>query len=115
MFYKAVGLFLFVVTALNHVQAQEKVRLRYGTTISLHNLPIWVAKSTGLFDKNGLDIEVILVRGGALNLMGIVSERLQLSRLVQRQWCPRESKAQTSSSLHAPLIRILCMCLSVQR
>ncbi len=81
VFYKAVGLFLLVVTALSHVQAQEKVRLRYGTTISLHNLPIWVAKSTGLFDKNGLDIEVILVRGGALNLMGIVSERLQLSSI----------------------------------
>jgi NitT/TauT family transport system substrate-binding protein len=61
------------------VHSQDKVRLRYGTTMSFHNLPVWVAKSAGLFDRNGLDIEVILVRGGALNIMGIVADRLQLS------------------------------------
>ena len=81
VFCKAIALFLFVITVSGAVHAQEKVRLRYGTTISLHNLPVWVAKSTGLFNKNGLDIEVILVRGGAINLMGIVSERLQLSSI----------------------------------
>ena len=61
------------------VHSQDKVRLRYGTTMSFHNLPVWLAKSAGLFEKNGLDVEVILVRGGALNIMGIVADRLQLS------------------------------------
>ncbi|HEY7319076.1 MAG TPA: NrtA/SsuA/CpmA family ABC transporter substrate-binding protein [Candidatus Binatia bacterium] len=70
---------LFFTSISGAAHSEDKVHLRYGTTISLHNLPVWVAKSTGLFDKNGLDIEVILVRGGSLNLMGIVSERLQLS------------------------------------
>ena len=77
--WKGALLLMIVVGVSSTVHSQEKVRLRYGTTISLHNLPVWVAKSTGLFDKNGLDIEVILVRGGALNIMGIVADRLQLS------------------------------------
>jgi NitT/TauT family transport system substrate-binding protein len=49
--------------------------------MSFHNLPVWVAKSDGIFARNGLDIEVILVRGGALNIMGIVAGRLQLSSI----------------------------------
>jgi len=76
---RACLLALLVVGTASHAYSQEKVSLRYGTTVSLHNLPVWVAKSIGLFDKNGLDIEVILVRGGTLNLMGIIAQRLQLS------------------------------------
>ena len=79
VFCKVALVLMIAVGMSNRVHSQEKVSLRYGTTISLHNLPVWVAKSTGLFDKNGLDIEVILVRGGALNIMGIVADRLQLS------------------------------------
>jgi ABC-type nitrate/sulfonate/bicarbonate transport system substrate-binding protein len=80
LFWRAFIFSLFIATGVpGAAHAQERVRLRYGTTISLHNLPVWVAKSTRLFEKNGLDIEVILVRGGALNLMGLVADRLQLS------------------------------------
>jgi ABC-type nitrate/sulfonate/bicarbonate transport system substrate-binding protein len=71
----------FVLATAGAARAQEKVRLRYGTTMSFHNLPVWVAKYTGLFEKNGLDIEIILVRGGALNIMGIVADQLQLSSI----------------------------------
>jgi NitT/TauT family transport system substrate-binding protein len=77
--WKAALLLMIAVGMSSTVHSQDKVRLRYGTTMSFHNLPVWVAKSTGMFDKNGLDIEVILVRGGALNIMGIVADRLQLS------------------------------------
>ena len=79
MFWRAWLLLLIAVGVSDTVHSQDKLRLRYGTTISLHNLPVWVAKSAGLFDKNGLDVEVILVRGGILNIMGIIAGRLQLS------------------------------------
>src|SRR5215211_4832252 len=73
------ALLIIAIGTTAPVHSQDKVRLRYGTTMSFHNLPVWVAKSAGLFDRNGLDIEVILVRGGALNIMGILADRLQLS------------------------------------
>jgi len=77
--WSALLFFLVLANFFGPAYSQDKVRLRYGTTISLHNLPIWVAKSKGLFEKYGLDIEVILVRGGTLNIMGILADRLQLS------------------------------------
>ena len=59
--------------------AQELKRLHYGTTTSTAHLPIWVAKDAGLFAKNGLNVEPVQIRGGALITMGIMSGQLQFS------------------------------------
>jgi NitT/TauT family transport system substrate-binding protein len=59
--------------------SQEAKRLRYGTTISAINLPVWVAREGRLFSKFGLDVEVIMIQGGPLITMGIVSGELQFS------------------------------------
>jgi sulfonate transport system substrate-binding protein len=72
-------LLLIALVASSKGYAQDRFPLRYGTTSSIHNLPVWVAKSAGLLAKYGLDVEVILVRGGTLNIMGIIADRLQLS------------------------------------
>jgi NitT/TauT family transport system substrate-binding protein len=59
--------------------AQELRRIHYGTTTSTAHLPIWVAKDAGLFAKNGLNVEPVQIRGGALITMGIMSGQLPLS------------------------------------
>lgn len=59
--------------------AQELRRIYYGTTTSTAHLPVWVAKDTGLFAKNGLNVEPIHIRGGALITMAIMSGQLQFS------------------------------------
>jgi len=59
--------------------AQELKRLRYGTTISTVNLPVWVAKESRLFAKYGLDPEVIMIQAGALTTLAIISGELQFS------------------------------------
>src|SRR5262245_66300613 len=61
------------------VLAQELKRLRYGTTISTVNLPVWVAKDSRLFAKHGLDPEVIMIQAGALTTLAIISGELQFS------------------------------------
>src|SRR5262245_41085567 len=61
------------------VAAQELRRIHYGTTTSTAHLPIWVAKDAGLFAKNGLNVEPVQIRGGALITMGIMSGQLQFS------------------------------------
>lgn len=62
-----------------YARAQELRRIHYGTTASPANLPIWVAKDSGLFAKNGLNVEPVQIRGGALITMGIMSGQLQFS------------------------------------
>lgn len=71
----SVGSVLYSVAA----PAQELRRIHYGTTTSTAHLPIWVAKDAGLFAKNGLNVEPVQIRGGALITMGIMSGQLPLS------------------------------------
>jgi ABC-type nitrate/sulfonate/bicarbonate transport system substrate-binding protein len=70
---------LFVSLLPDAVLAQAMKRLRYGTTISTINLPVWVAKESRLFAKYGLDPEVILIQAGALTTLAIISGELQFS------------------------------------
>jgi NitT/TauT family transport system substrate-binding protein len=58
---------------------QELRRIHYGTTSSTAHLPVWVAKDAGYFSKNGLNVEPVNIRGGALITMGIMSGQLQFS------------------------------------
>ena len=59
--------------------AQDVKRLRYGVSTATTQLPIWAAKEGGMFSKYGLDVEVILMRGGPLNTLAIVSGQMQFS------------------------------------
>jgi NitT/TauT family transport system substrate-binding protein len=78
-----VGWFIMAPVFLNvladSVLAQELKRLRYGTTISTVNLPVWVSKESRLFAKYGLDPEVIMIQAGALTTLAIISGELQFS------------------------------------
>jgi len=84
---------------LGHItaQAQELRRIFYGTSTSVAHLPVWVGKDTGLFAKNGLNIEPVQIRGGAVSTMAIMSGQTVLSgvgaRLGDR---PPVSRAATS-------------------
>jgi NitT/TauT family transport system substrate-binding protein len=60
--------------------AQETQRLRYGTTNSIMNLPVWVAQDARLFSKHGLtQVEVVFIQSGTLITMGVVSRELHFS------------------------------------
>jgi NitT/TauT family transport system substrate-binding protein len=59
--------------------AQNLRRIHYGTTNSTSHLPVWVAKDAGYFAKNGLNVEPVHIRGGALITMAIMSGQLQFS------------------------------------
>ncbi len=61
------------------VQSQELRRILYGTTASPSHLPIWVAKDAGLFEKAGLNVEPVQIRGGSLITMAIITGNLPFS------------------------------------
>jgi ABC-type nitrate/sulfonate/bicarbonate transport system substrate-binding protein len=64
----------------NFAFGQETQRLRYGTTNSIMNLPVWVAQDARLFVKHGLsNVEIIFIQSGTLITMGVVSGELNFS------------------------------------
>jgi NitT/TauT family transport system substrate-binding protein len=75
MFKKPIGLlfllFAFLLFSGNGL-AQQKLTMAY-TTISPNYSPIWIAKEFGFFDRNGLNVDVVFIRGAtpaAQALMG---------------------------------------------
>jgi NitT/TauT family transport system substrate-binding protein len=59
--------------------SQELRRILYGTTASPSHLPIWVAKDAGFFEKAGLNVEPVQIRGGSLITLAIITGDLPFS------------------------------------
>ena len=74
---------IVILTALfvaqSFVHGQELRRIMYGTSASPSHLPIWVAKDAGLFEKAGMNIEPVQVRGGSLITLAIITGDLPFS------------------------------------
>ena len=76
----SLALGLCIGALANFAFAQETQRLRYGTTNSIMNLPVWVAQDARLFVKHGLsNVEIIFIQSGTLITMGVVSGELNFS------------------------------------
>jgi len=70
---------LLLAASHSAAQAEELKRILYGVSTSFSHLPVWVAQDTGLFAKNGLNIEPVQIRGGAVSTMAIMSGQSVLS------------------------------------
>jgi ABC-type nitrate/sulfonate/bicarbonate transport system substrate-binding protein len=69
-----------IISLTTFAFAQDTQRLRYGTTNSIMNLPVWVAQDARLFSKHGLiNVEIIFIQSGTLITMGVVSGELNFS------------------------------------
>jgi ABC-type nitrate/sulfonate/bicarbonate transport system substrate-binding protein len=55
------------------------VRVGYGG-IAGYQLPLWVVKEAGISRKYGIEIEPLLIAGGALNMQALVAGSLQMSQ-----------------------------------
>jgi NitT/TauT family transport system substrate-binding protein len=62
-----------------YAHAQDLRRILYGTTASPAHLPIWVAKDAGLFEKAGMNVEPVQIRGGSLIALAIITGNLPFS------------------------------------
>jgi ABC-type nitrate/sulfonate/bicarbonate transport system substrate-binding protein len=77
---RLLALGLCIGALANFAFGQETQRLRYGTTNSIMNLPVWVAQDARLFVKHGLsNVEIIFIQSGTLITMGVVSGELNFS------------------------------------
>jgi len=54
----------------------EKINASYGA-ISGSMAPIWVAKEAGLFEKHGLDLNLLYISGGPRSIMSLLGGSIQ--------------------------------------
>jgi NitT/TauT family transport system substrate-binding protein len=60
--------------------AQEKVKLRVSTaTKTLGYGPLWVASKMGFFERQGLDVELVLIRGSDVNVQALAGGSIEIS------------------------------------
>lgn len=66
--------FFCLVVPPTPVSAQRLTKLTVGySAISINQLPGWVAKETGIFHRNGLEVQLVYFTGGTPALMALVS------------------------------------------
>jgi len=68
-----------LLAAPQFANPSEPKRILYGTTASPSHLPVWVAKDAGYFEKNGLNVEPVQIRGGSLITLAIITGDLPFS------------------------------------
>jgi NitT/TauT family transport system substrate-binding protein len=60
----------------------QLTRLNVGySAVSADQLPAWVAKETGIFAKNGLDVQVIFFTGGTTAILALVSGDVPITQV----------------------------------
>src|SRR5216684_2386042 len=64
------------VAAVPLEAAPEKINASYGA-ISGSMAPIWVAKEARLFDKQGLDLNLVYIPGGPRSIMSLLGSSVQ--------------------------------------
>jgi NitT/TauT family transport system substrate-binding protein len=78
MFLALIGIALLTPTKA----FPQPARLNVGySAVSADQLPAWVAKETGIFAKNGLDVQVIFFTGGTTAILALVSGDVPMTQV----------------------------------
>jgi ABC-type nitrate/sulfonate/bicarbonate transport system substrate-binding protein len=81
------GLFLSIslIPANLYSANLEKANASYGA-ISGSMLPIWVAKEARLFEKHGLDLNLVYISGGPRSIMSLIGGSVQFVNHSGMRW-----------------------------
>src|SRR5713226_5165205 len=79
--FRVAALCLLLASWNGPAQAQlTKLNVGY-SAISGDQLPAWVAKEAGVFQKNGLDVQLIYFTGGTTAVMALISADTPVSQV----------------------------------
>ena len=80
-FFCAFGYLTSLVFLISPAAAQL-TRLNVGySAVSADQLPAWVAKDTGIFARNGLDVQLIFFTGGTTAILALVSGDVPITQV----------------------------------
>lgn len=72
---------LFLPLSFSVASAQPtKMTVGYGST-STNHFPAWMAKESGIFRVNGLDVQLVYFRGGTTAMMALLSRETPISEI----------------------------------
>src|ERR1044071_7198586 len=71
------SVFLFALSAAVQARGAEKLRIAY-PTLGPGSTPSWVTHEAGFWNKSGLDVELVLLSGGARMLPALISGSVDL-------------------------------------
>ena len=75
------ALSLFLPLSFSAASAQlTKMTVGYSAIVA-GNVPTWLAKETGIFARNGLDVQLVYIRGGATVMMALLSRETPISHV----------------------------------
>ena len=81
---KAVILAMSLVTSMSFspaVSAQLTKVTIGNNTLSTNGLPAWMAKESGIFRNNGLDVQIVYFRGGTITAMALIARETPISQV----------------------------------
>src|SRR5919109_3549266 len=76
----AVSLFLPISFYSGAAAQLTKLTVGYGS-ISTNHFPAWMAKESGIFRDNGLDVQLVYFRGGTTAMMALLSRETPISEI----------------------------------
>ncbi|MGH7771946.1 MAG: ABC transporter substrate-binding protein [Candidatus Binatia bacterium] len=81
-FIFAMALCLATVVSLNSPALGQLTKLNVGySALSGDQLPAWVAKEAKIFEKNGLDVQLIFFTGGSTAILALVSKDVPITQV----------------------------------
>jgi NitT/TauT family transport system substrate-binding protein len=81
---KAMILAMSLVTSVSFYSAgsAQLAKVTIGNnTLSTNGLPAWMAKESGIFARNGLDVQIVYFRGGTITAMALIARETPISQV----------------------------------
>jgi len=73
---------LWILSSVSSSASAQLIKLNVGySAISGEQLPAWIAKETRIFEKNGLDVQLIYFTGGTTAVLALVSGEVPISQV----------------------------------
>src|SRR5258705_6086071 len=77
---RAAAILMFAVVLATPCAAQEKVRFPIGeSSKTLSYGPLWVAAKMGFFDKEGLEVPIVTMRGSPLTIQALTADSIYVA------------------------------------
>jgi NitT/TauT family transport system substrate-binding protein len=76
------ALSLLLPLSLYSIASAQLTKVTIGNnTLSAAGLPAWMAKESGIFRKNGLDVQIVYFRGGTITAMALIARETPISQV----------------------------------
>ena len=80
MIVRTTAIFMLAIVLAGPCGAQEKVRFPIGeSSKTLSYGPLWVAAKMGFFDKEGLDVPIVTMRGSPLTIQALTADSIYVA------------------------------------